>query len=593
MTVPLDDQLGDDLEELFVLRIDKKCAYDQSLALRSNVDELCRQFKDLQLLKKEHGALEGRLSAQTQSTRSLKDVNDEFDSLYAENNLKNGKCSRLRTQINEFDARRRKAQHELIGLEKKSANFSKLSCDRQRVQMEDDELAKKEKTVPAELSAIEGQLHPLQQAIQQEETRRQETRSRKEERVGTLQEALTRFTSDIGSMQCKVDELRQSLRKSKQCTDDSQRLQQEEAAANRLKGECEAAESEWRNTEKWLDSVGMDKRDLMANLDYRQFKGQYKTESAALKALKEEMRQIAPTADGIVEDIERREVKVAETQSALDQSKGALDSEKRKATQLLAQLKTTRYQDVDEKHRHQLIKHEATQIAARDLDQFEKALDQSLIEFHSLKMREINSVLKELWEQTYRGKDIDCIEIVSEIGSAATAKRRKTYNYNVVMHQGDAKLPMRGRCSAGQRVLASLLIRLALAETFCLNCGVLALDEPTTNLDSKNIEALAFALNQIITRRKKQENFQLILITHDEKFVEALGQREHTDGYYKVFKDDFNHSKVTISIATHFLSRNIHFDAMSLSLDQAKLYKFHEPINKRNRNIQKKQTNRR
>lgn len=44
------------------------------------------------------------------------------------------------------------------------------------------------------------------------------------------------------------------------------------------------------------------------------------------------------------------------------------------------------------------------------------------------------------------------------------------------------------------KVLASLIIRLALAETFCLNCGILALDEPTTNLDRENIESLAFAL---------------------------------------------------------------------------------------------------
>jgi DNA repair protein RAD50 len=35
-------------------------------------------------------------------------------------------------------------------------------------------------------------------------------------------------------------------------------------------------------------------------------------------------------------------------------------------------------------------------------------------------------------------------------------------------------------------VLACLIIRLALAETFCLKCGILALDEPTTNLDFKN-----------------------------------------------------------------------------------------------------------
>jgi hypothetical protein len=54
----------------------------------------------------------------------------------------------------------------------------------------------------------------------------------------------------------------------------------------------------------------------------------------------------------------------------------------------------------------------------------------------------------------------------------------------VVMVNGGVELDMRGRCSAGQKVLACLIIRLALAETFCLNCGILALDEPTTNLDA-------------------------------------------------------------------------------------------------------------
>ena len=66
------------------------------------------------------------------------------------------------------------------------------------------------------------------------------------------------------------------------------------------------------------------------------------------------------------------------------------------------------------------------------------------------------------------------------------------------MVKGDTALDMRGRCSAGQKVLASIIIRLALAETFCLNCGLLALDEPTTNLDQNNIEGLAHALADII-----------------------------------------------------------------------------------------------
>ena len=66
------------------------------------------------------------------------------------------------------------------------------------------------------------------------------------------------------------------------------------------------------------------------------------------------------------------------------------------------------------------------------------------------------------------------------------------------MLKGDTALDMRGRCSAGQKVLASIIIRLALAETFCVNCGLLALDEPTTNLDRDNIEGLAQALADIV-----------------------------------------------------------------------------------------------
>jgi hypothetical protein len=50
------------------------------------------------------------------------------------------------------------------------------------------------------------------------------------------------------------------------------------------------------------------------------------------------------------------------------------------------------------------------------------------------------------------------------------------------MIKGNVTLDMRGRCSAGQKVLASLIIRLALAATLGGACGILALDEPTTNV---------------------------------------------------------------------------------------------------------------
>ena len=106
------------------------------------------------------------------------------------------------------------------------------------------------------------------------------------------------------------------------------------------------------------------------------------------------------------------------------------------------------------------------------------------------------------------------------------------------MRKGGAPLDMRGRCSAGQRVLAAIVIRLALAETFCLNCGILALDEPTTNLDDANKAGLAHALARIIIGRSKQQNFQLICITHDEvPFVTKLLFDYYTSTRFRVFND--------------------------------------------------------
>ncbi|KAK6255245.1 hypothetical protein SCA6_016550 [Theobroma cacao] len=203
-----------------------------------------------------------------------------------------------------------------------------------------------------------------------------------------------------------------------------------------------------------------------------------------------------------------------------------------------AELKQAQYKDIDKRYFDQLIQLKTTEMANKDLDRYYNALDKALMRFHSMKMEEINKIIRELWQQTYRGQDIDYISIHSDSEGAGT----RSYSYKVVMQTGDAELEMRGRCSAGQKVLASLIIRLALAETFCLNCGILALDEPTTNLDGPNAESLAAALLRIMEDRKGQENFQLIVITHDERFAQLIGQRQHAERYYRVTKDDHQHS---------------------------------------------------
>ncbi len=72
------------------------------------------------------------------------------------------------------------------------------------------------------------------------------------------------------------------------------------------------------------------------------------------------------------------------------------------------------------------------------------ALDKALLKYHSVKVTQINRIVRELWQLTYMGEDIDQIEIVSgEEGASSQAKR--SYNYRVVMRKARARARARDR----------------------------------------------------------------------------------------------------------------------------------------------------
>ena len=74
---------------------------------------------------------------------------------------------------------------------------------------------------------------------------------------------------------------------------------------------------------------------------------------------------------------------------------------------------------------------------------------------------------------------------------------------------------------------------------------VIALDEPTTNLDRDTIRSLAESLHTIIKTRKAQANFQLIVITHDEEFLREMKCSDFTDTYWHVSRNDKQKSIIT------------------------------------------------
>ncbi|OEH78553.1 DNA repair protein [Cyclospora cayetanensis] len=263
------------------------------------------------------------------------------------------------------------------------------------------------------------------------------------------------------------------------------------------------------------------------------------------------------TAEALESVVNLLRKRTTETGQALAELRGAIAAREERRQQLRQDLNSATYKRIDARYLEALADCEAERLAVQDIDKYHKALDRALMSYHSAKMETINMALKELWQTVYSGADIDTIASASSctapvvrsavatgeettqqsalmnVGGVAAGER--SYNYRVVMRSPNGKeIDMRGRCSAGQKVLASLVIRLALAECFCASCQLLALDEPTTNLDMYNCESLAKALARLVKARQGSRSFQLLLITHDESFVYKLGREGLCDTYLKV-----------------------------------------------------------
>lgn len=237
------------------------------------------------------------------------------------------------------------------------------------------------------------------------------------------------------------------------------------------------------------------KRQLDDNLTHRRLERELAQMVAEAKEIKDKINAL-PELQVVEDRVNAAKSSVNEVGNSIARLDGQRNQLIAQGREYKIQLRGEDLRNVDEQYRLKLIQFETTMMAVADLDRFYKALDESLLEFHSKKVEEINAIIRQLWQITYKGQDIDTIELVSGQQGETTSKASRSYDYRVVMRKAGAMIDMRGRCSAGQKVLAALVIRLALAETFCLNCGILALDEPTTNLDTENKYGLAQGITE-------------------------------------------------------------------------------------------------
>lgn len=502
---------------------------------KGELRELDRSISLLQ--SKIHGVARGRTMQSVSS--EITEKQDKSDSLNTSIDRKRTQLSRLQQQLNELETDVHELKSQKLSLE---AQLQK----RTHLEQQKAELTANNSAFGREIKEAETELSPLAAGLEELQDQKLDVTREKEAADDENRKLLDRIRASGDEVRKRTDEINRYVSQGGDASleENEARLREVAERAENLKREKDVVSNEIDKLKEDIAKQQIRARELEDNIQLKSTQEEILNIETKIAALKEELKQYGEHQDLVSErqvlqqqsDALRKDI--AHYEGRL---RGFEDDEKRCQRELRSDL----YRSADEKHRQQVIAMKTTEMANSDLDKYYKALDRAIMRYHGLKMAEINKIIKEYWINTYKGNDIDTIEIRSdeEEGSGAT-KTRRTYNYRVVMIKGDTALDMRGRCSAGQKVLASLIIRLALAETFCLNCGILTLDEPTTNLDEENIESLANQLASIIRTRQQQRNFQLVVITHDEEFVQNLGRADFVDYYFRIYKDDSGYSKI-------------------------------------------------
>ncbi|XP_077122070.1 DNA repair protein RAD50 isoform X2 [Ranitomeya variabilis] len=507
----------------------KACLQDVSLMERYQMELRDVERKIAQHATKLHGV---------DLSRTVQQVNQEKQE--KQHNLDNvsGKIELLRKRIQDQQDQVQQLKSSANELKAEKLNISSKLQRRQQLEDQNVELTTELQCLSREIKATKEQVFPLETTLEKLQQEKQEILERKEssnraaqERLIDLKEKVKKVTLLMKEIDKYIHDGREEFKEQK----DSD-LQDLISRLNDCEKKKENINKEMITIRQDIDTQKIQERCLQDNLTLRKRKEELKKVDEERNRLLREMGQM--NAMQLRNEYEELEGKIETLKTSHSLALGRQKGYEDEIIRFKKELREPQYKDAEEKHREMMIVMRTTELANKDLDIYYKTLDQAIMKFHSMKMEEINKIIRDLWRSTYRGQDIEYVEIRSDADeTVSAADKRRTYNYRVVMIKGDTALDMRGRCSAGQKVLASLIIRLALAETFCLNCGILALDEPTTNLDRENIESLAHALVEIIKSRSRQRNFQLLVITHDEDFVELLGRSEYVEHFYRIKKN--------------------------------------------------------
>lgn len=163
-----------------------------------------------------------------------------------------------------------------------------------------------------------------------------------------------------------------------------------------------------------------------------------------IKERMEEIKKLLPhdiKVDDISSEMKNLRIKLNTSQREykyfifrINEKRGSLKTYQDRINDDKLKLKNPNYLNIEDRISELLIKKDTCSLAIDDIDLTMKTINDSLVQYHSTKIDEINDRISELWKQTYSGEDIDTIRLVAE-PSTNTGRLSRSYNYHIEMEK--------------------------------------------------------------------------------------------------------------------------------------------------------------
>lgn len=512
---------------------------------------LIDQYKiEIKTLQNEIATLSAKLPDML-SSRNIQDAFYEQENLKASSNDTRKKIDSLTEKLMKHTDRLQNLRDQKNDLKSKELNITQELQGKEQLEARRTEIIEKIDKYNSDLQGMKSKIEPMKKDLKESMKIKEDTKREYKIKRDKLQSSIKKFEAVLKDIKNLNDSIvrfveRQIDDKIKKISMSLQKYEQELSSCSGTKN------SITKSIEGLKDQIVNKKsyyRELLDNKKLRKKRSEFKVLTEKYKKLEKQLEE--HDVIKLLREKQLLERKISDFNNELSQKRGQKSELAKSIAEAKKELAQPMYANAAKDYKDKFLDYKILEQVIADLAVYAKALDWSMVQYHKEQMIYINETIRDLWRAIYRGNDIDYIEIKTEMETTkASTEKRRVYQYRLVQVKNDVELEMRGRCSAGQKVLASLVIRIALADTFSTKCGILALDEPTTNLDKENISSLCDALCELINRRKDQENFQLLIITHDEEFIEKLSRAVLIEYYNFVSRNEEGKSTVVRKAAS-------------------------------------------